>query len=146
MMIFGEFNTFPRQQIEQVLHGMFAALNPGGRLVIEPQRLDAVERSGREHSNWYRAEADLFADHPHICLEEHFWDEDALVATDRYYAIDARSAEVREYHSTTQGYRQSELADLVTSVGFTNTEFHPSLTGTEEGEDPKLLVVVAQRP
>ena len=143
MMLFGEFNTFPRPQLERVLSRMFDALNSGGRLIVEPQRLDAVERSGREAENWYRANAGLLADYPHICLEEHFWDEERLVATDRYYAIDASSAEVFEYRGMTQGYRQSELADLIVSAGFNDIEFHQSLTGSSEDEDPRLLVVAA---
>jgi len=145
MMLFGEFNTFPGERIQRVLERMYESLAPGGRLLLEPQRLDAVERSGHEHANWYRSEADLFADQPHICLEEHFWDEEARVATDRYFAINAGTAEVSEYHSTTQGYQQSELADLVDAAGFEDVEFHRSLTGSEDGEDMSLMVVGARK-
>ncbi len=145
MMLFGEFNTFPPDTIADVLKRVFIALDPGGKLLLEPQRLDAVQRWASKPPHWYRTESGLFADRPHICLEERFWDEDARIATDRYYAIDAASAEVTEYINTTRGYTNPEIAELVTEAGFDDVEFHPSLTGKEGEEDEDLMVVCATR-
>lgn len=145
MMLFGEFNTFPQDIIGSVLKSLSAALDPGGKVVLEPQRLDAVQRWASKPSHWYRTESGLFANRAHICLEERFWDEKARVATDRYYVIDAATAEVTEYINTTRGYTQSEISGLLTQAGFEEIEFHQSLTGKEGEEDEDLMAVCATR-
>jgi len=146
MLLYGEFNVFPPAEIEAVLGRLLTSLAPGGVLVLEPQRADSVQRAGAETANWYRAQADLFCDRPHICLEEHFWDEEARVATDRYYVIEADSREVTEYTNSRQAYSHEELARVVTGAGFEELEFYESLTGEDWDVDEDLMVLCARKP
>jgi SAM-dependent methyltransferase len=145
MMIFGEFTAFAPFEAQQILAKMHAALRPGGAILLEPQRFDSLQRLGTEANFWTRHDAGLFSDEPHLYLEEHFWDEEKHVMTDRYYVIDAATSEATEFVNTRQAYTHAEINALLTTAGFTSVEFHASLTGSEEDEDEDCLAVVAKK-
>jgi len=144
MFIFGEFNVFRPEEAKLILDKAFAALNPGGKILLEPHTFDAVYEIGNQPATWYSAEDKLFAEEPHLCLMESFWDEDLSVAIERYIIVDAASGEVTRYSSSTQAYENDELAKLLTQAGFQNPEFHPSLSGKPD-EMTELQVLIAQK-
>jgi SAM-dependent methyltransferase len=145
MMIIGEFTAFAPFEAQQILAKMHAALRPGGTILLEPQRFDSLQRLGAEANFWTRHNAGLFSDRPHLYLEEHFWDEAKHVTTDRYYIIDAATAEATEFVNTRQAYTHTEINALLTTAGFTGIKFHASLTGSEEGEDEDCFAIVAKK-
>ena len=55
MMIFGQFNVFRRDDAQRILGKAFAALKPGGVLLLEPQRYETVEKNGKLVSPGTRA-------------------------------------------------------------------------------------------
>ncbi len=143
MMLFAEISAFPVFEAQELLGKMHAALRPGGKALLEPQRLDSLQRYGVEPPFWMRQESGLFSERPHLYLEEHFWDEEDHVLTDRYYIIDAATGLAKEYVNTRQAYTHPELAALLYTAGFEAVEFHPSLTGEEETADEDCFAVVA---
>ena len=144
MFIFGEFNVFKPEDARLILSKANAALNPGGKILLEPHTFDAVYEIGNQPATWYSAEDKLFAEEPHLCLMESFWDEDLSVTIERYIIVDAASGEVTRYSSSMQAYEDDELAEMLTQLGFQNPEFHPSLRGKPD-EMTELHVLVAQK-
>ena len=53
-MIYGEFNVFSEEDARAILAKAFAALRPGGRILIESQTVDAVRRYAEASPTWYR--------------------------------------------------------------------------------------------
>jgi SAM-dependent methyltransferase len=142
MLIFGEFNVFKPEDASLILSKSFAALNPGGKLLLEVTTYDAVYELGNQPATWYSAENELFADEPHFCLMESFWDEDQSVAIERYYVVEATSAEVTRYSASTQAYENDGLAEMLVRIGFEAPDFYPSLTG-KPAELSEMIVLLS---
>ena len=145
MFIFGEFNVFKPEDARLILRKAYAALEPGGKILLEPHTFDAVYELGNQPATWYSAENELFAEKPHLCLMESFWNEDLSVAVERYIIVDAASGEVTRYSSSTQAYENDELVEMLTQAGFQNPEFYPSLTGKLDEKMTQLQVLVAKK-
>ena len=144
MFIFGEFNVFKPEDARLILSKAYAALNPGGKILLEPHTFDAVYEIGNQPATWYSAKDKLFAEEPYLCLMESFWDEYLSVTIERYIIVDAASGEVTRYSSSMQAYEDDELAEILTQVGFQNPEFYSSLRGVPD-EMTQLQVLVAHK-
>lgn len=145
MMVYGEINTFHPGQAWDLLVKARQALKPGGTLLLEAHRFDAVYAAGNRPPNWFHADWGLFSDAAHIGLYESFWDVMQAVATERYYIIEAASGAVARYISTTQAYTDARYDELLTGVGFEAVTRGDSLTGDPD-DTGDFLVLTAKRP
>ena len=143
MLIYGQFNVFPRQRGEEILSRARAALAPGGCLVLEIQDGEEIEQRGRAAPSWYTAETGLFSDQPHLVLQENFWHEDSRSSTVRFSVIDAKTSEVTSYALSNEAYSSEELTTALRSAGFSDVAWFPSLSG--EPTDGEVLPVVVAR-
>jgi len=144
MLIFGEFNVFKPEDAGSILAKAFTALNPGGKLLLEVSTYDAVYELGNQPATWYFAQNELFADPPHLCLMESFWDDELSVATERYFIVDVATNEVTRYAASTQAYEDGTLAEMLAEANFQLPVFYPSLTGREDDQSG-MLVLLAQK-
>lgn len=144
MLIFGEFNIFKPDDAKLILQKACAALNPGGQLLLEVSTYDSVYETGSQPATWYSAEDEFFADEPHLCLMESFWDDEQSVATERYYIVDVASGGVTCCVASTQAYEDAELAEMLEQVGFQTSRFYPSLTGKPD-ELSEMMVLVSHK-
>jgi SAM-dependent methyltransferase len=145
MLIYGEFNTFHPTDARRILLKARAALEPGGVLLLEPMRLEAIVEHGKRGRHWYSASEGLFSDRPHLYLEEEFWDEQSRTNTTRYYIVDAATGEVTAHASTQQAYTQDELSALLIECGFPTVRFYPSLMGVPDESQSDLFAVTARK-
>jgi SAM-dependent methyltransferase len=145
MLIFGEFNVFHPSDARQILIRAHAALGPGGVLLLEPMRADAIERLAKSGSHWSTMPDGLFSDRPHLYLEEQFWDEESHAHTTRYFVVDAASGQVEAHASTQQAYTQDDLLALLGECGFCDIQFYPSLLGVQDTSQDDLFVVTARK-
>ena len=145
MLINGEFNVFKPEDARLILKKACAALNPGGVLVLEVSTFDAVYETGNQPATWYSAENELFADKPHLCLMESFWDDEASVAIERYYIVDAASGEVTRHSASSQAYTEDGFREILSEAGFSAIDTYPSLMGKENPSQRELFVLVAHK-
>ena len=143
MMVFGQFNVFPRDRGLEILQRAKAALVPGGHLVLEIQNSEGIEQRGGAGPSWYSAESGLFSAEPHLVLQENFWHADSRASTNRFSVIDARSGEVSVYALTNEAYTNDELVAALRSAGFDDITWHPTLAG-QAVDDEDFSVVVAR--
>jgi SAM-dependent methyltransferase len=146
MLLFGQFNVFRRAEAASILERAFAATTPGGHLLLEPQRFDAIASDRATHTSWYTAAAGLFSPRPHLCLQEHFWDEQARASTERWHIVDAESSEVTRYALTNEAYTDDELVRAVEAAGFADVRLLPSLIGVDDKSQSHSLAVTARKP
>ena len=66
-------------------------------------------------------------------------------ATNRYIIIDTETKEVTLHASSMIAYKKEDYTRLLKEAGFTDIEFHESLTGEETDQQKHLEVVVAQK-
>jgi SAM-dependent methyltransferase len=146
MMIFGEINVFRRSDALLVLRKAWAALGPGGVLLLEPHTFEALHRQGTEPSSWSIHARSVFADDPHLVLTEHFWRAESSIATTRHFVIDAGSAEVTRLAQSFQAYDLSEYEALLREAGWSDAQTWPSLTGAADATTRDFFVLVARKP
>jgi SAM-dependent methyltransferase len=144
MMIYGQFNVFPRDRGLEILKKAHGALKPGGSVLLEYQSQKQVQNDGEKAPSWYTAQSGLFSGAPHLVLQENFWDADAAASTVRFSVIDGLTGTVSTYALSNEAYTEDELTDTLRLAGFKDVERFPSLSGTAAAGEPDLPVVVAR--
>jgi SAM-dependent methyltransferase len=145
MLVFGEFNVFRPEEARKILEKAHRALVPNGLLLLEPHTLEAVVELGEKPPSWYSADKGLFSDEPHLCLKEGFWDAERNVAIERYYIVNALTAEVARHSASTQAYTDDQYRSVLIECGFSGVEFYPSMTGDSGGAGRELTVVLSRK-
>jgi SAM-dependent methyltransferase len=145
MFIFGEFNVFKPQDATMILNRASSALKPDGQLLLEVISFDTVYEIGNHPASWYTAQNDLFADGPHLCLLESFWDDEQAVAMERYFIVDTVSGDVTRYASSTQAYSDNQFREMLRGAGFDMVSLYPSLTGKPGPAQNEMFVIVARK-
>ncbi len=143
MMVFGEFNVFRPREANAILQKASDALNFGGRILIECHTFEEVKRQGTAPAWWQSLKEGLFADSPHLWLQENFWDGESATATTRFLIVDAISGITTRYASTMQAYTDGEYSALLANAGFSNIERFSSMGETESPFEGKLQVFTA---
>lgn len=115
-------------------------------MLLEPHTSEAVEAIGREPASWSAQAGGLFSDQPHLLLSEAFWDAARQTATNRYYLLDAGSADVTCYAQSLQRYTEASYRDLIEHCGSVGVNQYASLTGDAEVTHAGLYVLMATRP
>ncbi|MGB2693616.1 MAG: class I SAM-dependent methyltransferase [Dehalococcoidia bacterium] len=145
MLINGELNSFRPTDAKAILTKARHALRDDGRLLLEVHTPEAIKAVGRRSPLWFSAERSIFSDTPHLWLEEHTWHAEANASTTRYFIIDAATGSVSTYAATKQAYSEAEYRALISDCQFTEIEFLPSLTGTENAQSD-MVAIVARKP
>lgn len=142
---FGAINLLPPADAQAMLGKIYQALAPGGFVLIESSSIESVDQIGNQPSMWYSANESIFSGRPHICLMESFWEEETNTATERYYIIDSETEQVTHHCASTKAYSEEELDAMLKKAGFSEVEFHPSMTGEEPEFSEDFLVVVGRK-
>ena len=99
LMLFGELSTFDPTDVTLVVQRIGSWLAPEGRAVIEVSTSVGVDRKAARGARWYSAQGGLFADGPHLVLQESQLIDDASV--ERWWVLDPSADAARSYESTT---------------------------------------------
>jgi SAM-dependent methyltransferase len=134
LLLYAEFNTFRRHEVERLLRRIREALDPGGCLVLEAHTEDQVRALGSAAPSWYVAEHGLFSDRPHLCLIDRAWDESDHVSPPETYVC------------TTQAYTDLECDALLESAGFTSVQRQTSPADAEAKAGTGLMMITAVAP
>lgn len=146
MMCFGEFNVFKAADADAILRKAASSLKPGGLAIIEAHTFEAVKLCGQSPDTWDAFERGLFADCPHICLQENFWDENLAVASTLYFVIETATANLTEYDSSMKAYTESEYREMFREAGFSRPEIlSPELWPSGLEYEGKFMTFVAEK-
>lgn len=118
MILFGEFNVFAPAEALAIVEKVRASLHPEGRLILEIQTYEAVERAGQVAPSEQQCESGLFSDQPYHCRTESRWLPDDEVAVQTFSVTDTADGQTRAYRSTTRAWSDGDLADLLSEAGF----------------------------
>lgn len=141
MLLFGEFNTFPRSDALEILTRAREALSPGGLMILEVHTLASIRERGDEGSSWSARERGLFSERPYICLNDACWHAESQTAVERHYVIDSATADVTLYGTTTQAYTREEYVSLLREAGFTGIEWRVDWPNPAQAGDLELVAV-----
>jgi SAM-dependent methyltransferase len=150
MLLYGELNVFSRDDATHILAKVYAALRPGGLLLLEPHTRASLIPKPDATRSWFSSTGGLFASTPHLVLTEEHWDATANILTRRYYIIDTNLAAVdgvvNRFAQSMQAYNDDEYAELLAATGFAQIDFFPGLAHDRVDPPPKLLAIVATKP
>jgi SAM-dependent methyltransferase len=146
MLLYGEFNTFRPSVAQVILRKTYAALQSGGRLLLEPSSFASIEALGKPGPSWYAAQAGLWSDQPHVVLQDNAWDGELSASVERYTIIDAATGALVQHAMTTHAYDEADVARLLGDAGFVGVTTYPSLLGRADGEHAGFYAVLAQKP
>lgn len=125
MMLYGELNVFSPSQCRRILAKAYDALVPGGRLLVERQRTEAVKGVGQAPKTWTRAESGgLFSDKGYVCLTENDWFDAEAVALQCFHVLTEGGETPTTYRSTTKAWTASEMEVLLAEAGFIDVIHH----------------------
>lgn len=144
MLVYGEFNVFRRQDALRILQSARRLLRPGGHLLLEPHSFDLVRKVGETPASWYSSPSGLFLEGPHLLLKENRWDEQAQVAIERYYVVDAATGAVTLHASSMQAYSPEGYTELLAEAGFCAPQWYASLAGDDGPAQEGLVALVAE--
>jgi SAM-dependent methyltransferase len=97
MLLYGELNLFPRDEVDALLSSCREALAPGGRLLLEVHSFDLTKRIGERPPRWSAVQKGLFSDQPHLRCDQAFWHPATRHAAGRHWIVDAATGEVSLY-------------------------------------------------
>ena len=118
MILFGEFNVFAPAEALAILQKVRASLHPEGRMILEMQTYEAVERAGHGEPSEQQCQSGLFSDRPYHCRTESLWLPDKEVALQTFSVTKTASGETQAYRSTTRAWSDDDLMALLTDTGF----------------------------
>ncbi len=117
MMLFGEVNVFRPSDVAAILARAAAALAPGGAVLLEVSRAEAIQALGEAPATWSGVERGLFSDRPHLVLRDSAWHPDSTTSAVRYSIVDLAGAGVVEYGETQVAYAPAHLDALLEEAG-----------------------------
>lgn len=118
MILYGELNVFSPAEAATVLRKAHAVLTSQGRLIIEMQTPQAVQRMGRAEPSEQQFKSGLFSDHPYRCRTESRWLPEQRIAVQTFSVTEVNDPHARIFRSTTKAWPDSELIELLDNAGF----------------------------
>jgi len=118
MILYGELNVFSPAEALAIFRKVQASLKPQGRLIVEVQTPEAVERMGRGEPSEQQSESGLFSDRPHRCRTENQWLPEQKIAIQTFSVTEATDGQMRVYRSTTKAWPDGELIELLKGAWF----------------------------
>ncbi len=118
LLLYGELNVFAPSEMRDLLARARACLAPGGRLLIEMQTTDAIERVGHGEPSETVYPSGLFSDRSHRLRIENRWLNELRVTVQTFLVTELPDGPCREYRNTTQALTDCELSDLLVNAGF----------------------------
>ena len=80
-------------------------------------------------------------------MKESFWNPRTRSATERFFVVDTRTAEVTCHALTTEAYTDGQLRAIISETGFTDIRAYPSLIGAavdDESQSANFAVVASK--
>ena len=145
MLIYGEFNVFPKKDVLKFLQKAYNALKPGGQILIEAHTFDVIKNLGNSGNSWTKEESGLFSDKPHLLLIQNRWHEKEKAAQSSYIIIDSQTANADLYRNTIQAYTNDKYKALFEKTGFRRIEFIPAWGKASFDDDDTHLLLRAHK-
>ena len=140
LLISGELNAFAPDDAQTIINKAYAALKPGGALVLEVSYPESLNRHATAPKSWFVSKSGLFGDSPHLCLSRSFLDLDRQIT--HFYVLGDGANAFDTYTAMHQIYTEDEYRHLLGDFAYTIQ--YPSLTGRHE-PDADFMVLVATR-
>jgi len=134
----GGFSDFSPSYAADILAIVGRALVPGGRFVFEYADADAASRADERSWQFVTGDESMFADGPHLQLDERVYDADSSADVFRHFVVPT-DGHVREFSRCRQYYKEDTVRAMVAAA-------HLEPIGSSAGSAPGLKRFAAKRP
>ena len=141
--LYGQFTVMTPAESAGVLQRIYAALRPGGRLLLEILDDDRFDK--KDSTWWYTDRGGLWGDFPYLHLGERAWDPEQRAAVERFHIINLETGEVQVYGLSEQAYSVQQVTELLHTAGFAEVETHPAWDGLALRAAAEWVVYVARK-
>lgn len=122
LLLYGQINVFQRREAADIVRRASLALNPGGALIVEPQKFDHIKAAGMTEPSWSSQQTGLFSPEPHLLLTEAHWDDGQRSTTQRFHVIDGSDCGVSSHSMTSEAYTDEEIGLLLADSGLAGVQ------------------------
>ncbi len=143
MQIYGELNTFPDEQRDELLAKVYRALKPGGFFVFDITTRVTRMKYGLKN-RWYVGEGGFWRPGKHLVLEQGFDYPENDVWLDQYIVADESGA-LSIYRCWFHDYSLSTITPVLEKAGFQIRTIWNDLTGAPYVEGGEWIAVLAQK-
>lgn len=143
MLLYGELNTFPRDDAARIIATIASSLAPTGTALLELSTEAGIWKKALRSSSWHTADGGLFGDTSHLVLHESRWDDDERAAAERWYVIHGAASTIETYSSSTWLLGDEWIGETLDAVGLAVVgQFgDPAGAGLEPHADFQTLVL-----
>lgn len=144
IFIYGQPNAFTRDDLRLILQRARAWTRPGGLLLLEMMPADAFRQE--VYHRWEMKDASLFADAPHLWMEEKIWYEPEKTHAHIITTVDQADGRLTTYSVCHTGYEIEEIRQLLAQCGWRVQRLYGNLTGEtfdEQTSEWQVIVAVA---
>jgi SAM-dependent methyltransferase len=138
--LYGQFTVLRPEESAAVLRRLRAALQPGGRLLLEVLESDRFDKG--DSSWWYTDRGGLWGDFPYLHLGERAWDPDQGAAVERFHILNLETGEMQVYGLADQAYTVEQMTQMLDVAGFRPVELHPAWDGLALADAEEWAVYV----
>jgi SAM-dependent methyltransferase len=117
MILYGELNVISPAEAVAILRRVRTSLAPQGKVIVEMQAPEAVQRVGCGDRSEEHLESGLFSSRPHCCRTEYQWLADLQVAVQTFRITD-NDGQAQTYRNVTKAWSSSDLIGLLSDAGF----------------------------
>ncbi len=129
IFLYGEFNVFTEDESLDLLRRAAIA---APLLVLEVQTAEHLLEWSKSGTEWRTGGPGLMSPRNHLQLTEHWFDEESLTVTSRFYVVDAETAEVSMFSQTDRIVPDDVWEPLLESAGWRIREWKPGLGDPSE--------------
>lgn len=126
MMLFGEANTFPVEEVQAIVRRAADAVDNGGALLWEVSVPDGI-RSGSRPQAWRYLSQGLFCPQPHLLLDSAVWHEEQSTLLEEYLVVS--DGGVERFAQCTRATALEEWDTWFADVGLPVVSRGPSFGG-----------------
>jgi len=139
-LIYFDFCTLPTKDRAIALKNIYAALRPGGLLIVEvhtPQQFIGQ----KEYKKWEYEKKGFFCDEPHLRLESFYrYDEDNTIVNQSIIITEQDVRSINIWHHT---FTKDEFTQDLSAAGFSVKALYGNMMGADYCENGKEMCFVA---
>jgi ubiquinone/menaquinone biosynthesis C-methylase UbiE len=124
IFLYEQLAVFKKEDAQQALRKIAAALKPGGRLCVELLHQDWVDKN--DSSWWFTDNKGLWGASPFLHLGERIWNEEDESSVERYHILYLETGEMAEFSIFDQTYAIEAMTELLREAGFSAVEVYES--------------------
>lgn len=145
--LYGELNAFKPEVMSNVIQRAYAAMAPGGRLILEMFESKFLAQLGSRPRASEQVESGLFSTEPYHRLTESLYCMDSNATVERNMVTELQSGQITYYVNTLQAYTDKEYHQMLSDIGFTGIKKLPALGGKAcSAQQDGLFILYAEKP